>query len=94
MNTLCKKHSVVLRGRRTSFSIEDPFWQEVKSIADDMDTTIDKLVVGIDQLRRQNESVGKLSNAIRLFVLEDVKARAGVRKQELEQCQSLRKTAA
>ena len=31
---MIRKHSATLHGHRTSFSLEDAFWQELKEIAD------------------------------------------------------------
>ena len=38
------KHSVTLKGHRTSVSLEDEFWNEFRDLADEMDMPINALV--------------------------------------------------
>ena len=59
------KHSVVINGQKTSVSLEEPFWSELKSIAAEKNITIAQLVSEIDAAR----SRGNLSSTLRLFVL-------------------------
>ena len=72
MKSLVVKRSVVIAGHKTSVSLEDAFWQELKRIADMQRTTLSSVVNDIDTRRQQ----GNLSSAIRLFVLEQARARA------------------
>ncbi|MDR3420788.1 MAG: ribbon-helix-helix domain-containing protein [Xanthobacteraceae bacterium] len=65
------KRSVVISGHKTSVSLEEPFWQELKEIARSRAMTLSNTVQGIDTGRRQ----GNLSSAIRLFVLDDLRVR-------------------
>jgi predicted DNA-binding ribbon-helix-helix protein len=67
-----KKRSLTLRGHRTSVSLEDAFWQEFRRIAADKDIAINAMAAEIDAKRELD--VG-LASAIRLFVLEDLKAK-------------------
>ena len=60
------KRSVVIAGHRTSISLEDIFWQVLKSIARDNGQSIASLVAEIDAGRGE----ANLSSAIRVFVLE------------------------
>ena len=60
------KHSIVLGGHKTSVSLEDAFWSDLKDIASSQGVTVRELVGAIDATRQQNN----LSSAIRLFVLE------------------------
>ena len=60
------KRSIVLEGHKTSVSLEDAFWTELKEIAHFQGVTLSTLVGAIDATRQQ----GNLSSAIRLFVLE------------------------
>jgi predicted DNA-binding ribbon-helix-helix protein len=60
------KRSIVIDGRKTSVSLEDAFWSDLKEIAYVQGLTLSKLVGGIDSTRQQTN----LSSAIRLFVLE------------------------
>ena len=60
------KRSIVLRGHKTSVSLEDGFWKGLKEIAGKRLMTLSTLVDGIDVQRQQ----GNLSSALRLFVLD------------------------
>lgn len=66
------KHSVTLRGHRTSISLEDEFWQEFKAIAHDLDMPINALVARIDAERGIEAG---LASAIRVYVLKTLKNR-------------------
>jgi predicted DNA-binding ribbon-helix-helix protein len=61
-----KKHSLTLRGHRTSVSLEDPFWDAFCKIAADEGRPINALAAEIDSNR--GVDIG-LASAIRLFVL-------------------------
>ena len=63
---MIRKHSVTLRGHRTSFSLEDEFWNEAVSIARQRDMSIAALLTEIDETRAPDSN---LSSAIRLHVL-------------------------
>jgi len=65
-----KKHSVTIRGHRTSFSLESEFWTELKTIAHRRQKTLAQLVTSIDERRGKEEN---LSSALRLYVLHQVK---------------------
>jgi predicted DNA-binding ribbon-helix-helix protein len=76
------KRSIVLRGHKTSVSLEDEFWKGLKEIAGKRLMTLSVLVDGIDVNRQQ----GNLSSALRLFVLDfyrsqipEVEGREGLR---------------
>jgi predicted DNA-binding ribbon-helix-helix protein len=60
------KRSIVIGGHKTSVSLEDPFWDDLKNIAHAQRVTLSELVAQIDDGRKQSN----LSSAIRLFVLE------------------------
>jgi predicted DNA-binding ribbon-helix-helix protein len=60
------KHSIVYRGRKTSISLEAPFWAALQKIAGDRRQPISKTVAFI----RQHQKAGNLSSAIRVFVLD------------------------
>ena len=66
------KHSVTLKGHRTSVSLEDEFWQALRQIAAENDRPINALVADIDVKREAN--VG-LASALRVFVLRHLQAR-------------------
>jgi predicted DNA-binding ribbon-helix-helix protein len=67
-----KRRSVIVSGHRTSVSVEPAFWDELAAIAGRHDMSMNALVSAIDHARS-----GSLSAAIRLYVLDDVKSRAG-----------------
>lgn len=60
------KHSLTLRGHRTSVSLEDIFWREFRRIARDRGIALNLLATEIDETRGD---IG-LASAIRVFVLE------------------------
>jgi predicted DNA-binding ribbon-helix-helix protein len=72
MKSLVVKRSIVIAGHKTSVSLEDAFWSELKDIAEQRDQTLSTMVGDIDTRRVQ----GNLSSAIRLFVLDNARARA------------------
>jgi predicted DNA-binding ribbon-helix-helix protein len=72
MKSLVIKRSIVIGGHKTSVSLEDAFWSELKDIAEQRDQTLSTMVGDIDARRVQ----GNLSSAIRLFVLDQTRARA------------------
>jgi predicted DNA-binding ribbon-helix-helix protein len=61
------KRSVIVNGRKTSISLEDAFWAEVRAIASEKDTTISELLTDID---RDRQASSNLSSALRVFVLK------------------------
>ena len=65
------KRSIVLAGHKTSVSLEDPFWQAVKEIAEEKSLTLSDFVGQIDTDRRGSN----LSSAIRVYVVEHYKNR-------------------
>jgi len=69
---LLKKHSVSIRGHRTSFSLEDPFWRGLQEIAQIRSISVARLVIQIDADRTAEEN---LSSAIRVFVFNQLTSR-------------------
>ena len=67
------KRSIVVAGHKTSVSLEDPFWHALKDIARERRQSLRGLVAEIDSGR----SGGNLSSAVRLFVLDHYRSRAG-----------------
>jgi predicted DNA-binding ribbon-helix-helix protein len=63
------KRSIIIGGHKTSVSLEDAFWIDLKEIAHSQGATLSKLVAQIDDTRQQ----GNLSSAIRLYVLDHVR---------------------
>lgn len=66
------KHSVTLKGHRTSVSLEDEFWAEFRDLAATKGMPINALVAEIDEAR--GIEIG-LASAIRLYVLRALKDR-------------------
>ncbi|MEO3414102.1 ribbon-helix-helix domain-containing protein [Roseovarius sp. CAU 1744] len=60
------KHSLTLRGHRTSVSLEDAFWRAFREIAEEKDTPINALAAEIDADRGSDMG---LASAIRVYVL-------------------------
>ncbi len=65
------KHSLTLRGHRTSVSLEQAFWQEFRRLAAQEGQSLNDLAAQIDALRGD---VG-LASAIRVFVLTRLQAK-------------------
>ena len=65
------KHSLTLRGHRTSVSLEEPFWQAFREIAAAEGKGINELAAEIDEAR--GVSAG-LASAIRVYVLAQYRA--------------------
>ena len=63
------KRSVVIDGHKTSVSLEDAFWNDLKEIAYGQQRTRSKIIAEIDKARQHNN----LSSAIRLFVFDQVR---------------------
>jgi predicted DNA-binding ribbon-helix-helix protein len=66
------KRSIVVGRHKTSVSLEDVFWNELRAIAHDLGMHLSQLVARIDAERQH----GNLSSAIRLFVFEQSCKRA------------------
>ena len=68
------KHSLTLRGHRTSVSLEDEFWRVFRNIAAEQNRPINDLAAEIDASR--GTEMG-LASAIRVFVLQYYQAKTG-----------------
>ncbi|HEX9489678.1 MAG TPA: ribbon-helix-helix domain-containing protein [Stellaceae bacterium] len=64
MGTL-RKRSVMIAGHATSLSLEEAFWEELRTLARRRGTSITALIATVDAERQ-----GNLSSALRLFVLD------------------------
>lgn len=60
------KRSLSIRGHRTSISLEEPFWQALRALAERRKTTLAGLVAAIDAERADGDN---LSSAIRVHIL-------------------------
>ena len=68
------KRSLTLKGHRTSVSLEDPFWDAFRKIAEEEAKPINALAAEIDADR--GLEIG-LASAIRLYVLKYYQDRSG-----------------
>ena len=69
---MIRKHSATLHGHRTSFTLEDVFWDELKLIAETRQISLAGLIAEIDDNR---EAESNLSSALRVYVLQWIKSR-------------------
>jgi predicted DNA-binding ribbon-helix-helix protein len=67
MTTRPEKHSLTLRGHRTSVSLEPEFWAAFRTIAAARAIGLNELAAEIDAGRRGGEG---LASAIRVFCLD------------------------
>ena len=68
------KHSLSIRGHRTSVSLEQPFWEVLQQIASRRGISVSALITEIDAGRTmsgQGGAMNGLSSAIRVFILND-----------------------
>jgi predicted DNA-binding ribbon-helix-helix protein len=61
-----RKRSCVIDGHKTSVSLEEPFWRELKKVAEEREISLGRLIEKIDARRGEDN----LSSALRVFVLE------------------------
>jgi len=67
------KRSITLSGHRTSVSLEKPFWDALRALAEEQDTTPTNLIAAIDNQRLPEDN---LSSAIRVHILKTYQQRA------------------
>jgi predicted DNA-binding ribbon-helix-helix protein len=67
------KRSVVVGGQKTSISIEDAFWFELKILARRQNRTVSDLVHSINAARRDGAN---LSSAVRVYILDQLRLEA------------------
>ena len=73
MKSVIVQRSIAVNGRKTSISLEDPFWAALREIAAARQLTLTALVSVID---RERADVGNLSSALRTFILEQYQSAA------------------
>src|SRR5262245_4871863 len=73
MKSSVVKRSIVIDGHKTSVSLEDPFWNDLKMIARTRSLTLSELVAAINASRDHSN----LSSAIRLYVLSSFRSEDG-----------------
>lgn len=69
---MIRKHSATLHGHRTSISLEDAFWDELKIIAEKRKISFAALLADIDDTRPADSN---LSSSLRVYVLNWLKTR-------------------
>lgn len=67
-----RKRSVVIAGHRTSISLENIFWEQLRRSAIARGVSVNQLVTAIDAKRS-----GNLSSAIRTFILQSHVSQCG-----------------
>jgi len=70
--SLVEKRSVTIRGHRTSYSLEKPFYDDLLAIAVERGIALAALVAEVDETRSREAN---LSSALRLHVLDWAKQR-------------------
>jgi predicted DNA-binding ribbon-helix-helix protein len=65
MKSFVEKRSVLIEGRKTSVSLEEPFWNVLKEIVGTRGVPVGVLVAEINKDRAETN----LSSAIRVYVL-------------------------
>lgn len=70
-----EKHSVSIRGHRTSFSLEKPFMDELRAIAAARTMPLAAVIAEVDSRR---EPDANLSSALRIFVLAETKRQSAM----------------
>lgn len=66
MSTRPQKHSLTLRGHRTSVSLEPEFWKAFQEIAKTRGMALNALAAEVDEIRGLDRG---LASAIRVYVL-------------------------
>lgn len=74
--SLVEKRSVTIRGHRTSYSLEKPFYDDLVAISAMRGMPLAALVAEVDAQRPREAN---LSSALRLFVLEQARRGAAER---------------
>lgn len=65
--SLVRKRSVAIRGHRTSYSLEQPFYDDLVAIAAERKMTLAAVVAEVDETRPRDAN---LSSALRIHVLQ------------------------
>lgn len=73
MKSAVTKRSIVIAGHKTSISLEDAFWNALKTIAAERNLKVSQLLAAIDTQRQ----TGNLSSALLLFVLNHAIEKCG-----------------
>ena len=68
------KRSVLIAGHRTSVSLEEPFWEGLRALAEGRGLTVARLIAEVDAARGDADT--GLSGALRVAVLMHYRALA------------------
>ncbi|MFB2550795.1 ribbon-helix-helix domain-containing protein [Ensifer soli] len=71
---MIRKHSATLHGHRTSISLEEAFWSELRRLAAERAMPLARLIAEVDDKRAAGAN---LSSALRLHVLDALRGEAG-----------------
>jgi len=74
MATSRHKRSITIARHRTSVSLEDEFWEVLSDLAKRDDRSVADLIAEVDRRRSRDRAGTSLSAAIRLYVLERLRA--------------------
>jgi predicted DNA-binding ribbon-helix-helix protein len=66
VKSLVPKRSITIGGKKTNISLEQGFWEALKEIVKERQTTLQELITSIKAERRD----ANLSSAVRVFVLD------------------------
>lgn len=70
-----KKRSVNILGHATSITLEEPFWEALKTEAESENLSLNALIARIDEQRAKTAQSDNLSSAIRLYILQQYQLR-------------------
>ena len=76
MTQKIRKRSVTIAGHKTSLSLEEDFWQELKRLAAAEGLSLNALIERIDRTARGDDPAANLSSAARVYVLERLREEA------------------
>ena len=68
---MIKKRSINIHGHQTSISLEPEFWDALKSLAENKNLSLNKIIAKIDDDRAPENN---LSSAIRIYILKSLTA--------------------
>jgi predicted DNA-binding ribbon-helix-helix protein len=71
LKLMLRKHSISIRGHKTSYSLEDEFHLELDRISKKDDLPLNRMITRIDSSRSPDTN---LSSALRLYVLKHLKS--------------------
>jgi predicted DNA-binding ribbon-helix-helix protein len=72
VQSVIKRRSVVVDGRKTSISLEDEFWDALNLIARKRNTSLSRLLgsIATEYPQKTEQSFTNFSSAVRVFLLD------------------------